>query len=220
MRLAVPTQDDANHAATRRQLLAAAAEVFAAAGFQAATVRSICQRAGANIAAVNYHFGDKAALYRAVLKMTGESALAKYPPDFELTKDATPEQRLRAFVHSFLLRIFSEGPEALHGKLMAREMIEPTDALDEIVADKIRPMAKVLKAIVEDLAGRKLDEQTVRMCSMSVVSQVLFYHHCRPVVQRLFGIMKFDAAVIEGISEHITQFSLAAIKQIGQKPRK
>jgi AcrR family transcriptional regulator len=42
-----------SHAATRRHLLEAAAEVFAEIGFRAATVRQICERAGANIAAVN-----------------------------------------------------------------------------------------------------------------------------------------------------------------------
>jgi AcrR family transcriptional regulator len=217
MGIRLSTQPDVGHAATRQHLLEAAADVFARVGFHAATVREICQLAGANIAAVNYHFGDKETLYHAVLKMTHENALSKYPPDFGLTPGATPEQRLRAFVHSFLLRIFSDGPSAQHGKLMAREMIEPTGALDNIVKESIRPMSNVLKSIVEDLIVRKTDSQTVRLCSMSVVSQVLFYHTCRPVVQRLFPTTKFTPAALEQLAEHITQFSLAAIQRMGME---
>src|SRR6185437_6000866 len=112
------------------------------------TVREICQRADANIAAVNYHFGDKEALYRAVIKETHLAAKAKHPTELAQETSATPEERLRAFVHSFLTRIFSENPSATHGKLMAREMIEPTGALDEVVRDHIRPMSIMLMSIV------------------------------------------------------------------------
>src|ERR1700733_7058269 len=103
-----PAPTQGFHDATRRHLLEAAAEVFAEVGFRAATVRQICERAGANIAAVNYHFGDKEKLYRAGLKSTLQTAIAKYPPDYGLPARATPEQRLRVFIRSFLLRIFSE----------------------------------------------------------------------------------------------------------------
>ena len=135
-------------------------------------------------------------MYKEVLRATCQTAWLSPNTrrDHGLPPRATPEQRLRAFVHSFLLRIFSEGPSARHGKLMAREMIEPTGALDEIVRENIRPMSLVLKAIITDLLGRKADDKTTRLCAMSVVSQVLFYHHCRPVVTRLFPAMKFDAA--------------------------
>jgi AcrR family transcriptional regulator len=213
----IASPEETAHVLTRRHLLEAAAEVFSEAGFRAATVREICLRAGANIAAVNYHFGDKEGLYRAVLKETFQAAIQKYPPDFGLPPKATPEQRLRAFIHSFLLRIFSEGPSARHGKLMAREMIEPSGALDSVVKENIRPMSVVLLAIMEDLLGRKADERTKRLCAMSVVSQVLFYHHCRPAVTRMFPELKFDAATIEYVAEHITAFSLAGIKQIAKK---
>lgn len=205
--------------ATRRQLLEAAGEVFAEVGFRAATVRQICQRANANIAAVNYHFGDKEELYRAVLKDSYHAAIAKYPPDFGLPPRATPEQRLRAFIHSFLLRVFSDAPSARHGKLMAREMIEPTGALDSIVKDGIRPMSAVMMSIVDDLLGRKTSEKTKRLCAMSIVSQVLFYHHCRPVVLRLFPEMKFDEKTIGELTDHITGFSLAALKHPAKRKK-
>ena len=52
---------------TKARLLEAAGEEFAAKGFDAATVRSISQRAQANLAAVNYHFGDKTQLYVATV---------------------------------------------------------------------------------------------------------------------------------------------------------
>ena len=48
---------------TKARLLEAAGEEFAEKGFEGATIRSIIERARANIAAVNYHFGDKERLY-------------------------------------------------------------------------------------------------------------------------------------------------------------
>jgi AcrR family transcriptional regulator len=211
--------DEENQLATRQHLLAAAGEVFAEVGYRAATVREICERAKANIAAVNYHFGDKEKLYRAVLQETYQTALKKYPADYGLRENATAEERLRAFVHSLLLRIFSDGPSARHGKLMAREMMEPSGALDAIVREDIRPMSTMLRAIVSELLGPGADEETGRLCANSVVSQALFYHHCRPVVVRIFPDMKFDAAGIERLTRHITEFSLAAIKNLSRTRR-
>jgi len=103
---------------------------------------------------------------------------------------------------------------------MAREMIEPTGALDVIVRDNIRPMAGVLDAIVADLLGSRANEETRRLCAMSVVSQVLFYHHCKPVVVRVFPDLKFDPKGIERLTDHITRFSLAAMRAIARSSRK
>jgi hypothetical protein len=51
---------------------------------------------------------------------------------------------------------------------------------------------------------------------MSVVSQILFYHHCRPVVMRMFPDMKFNTASVEKLAAHITRFSLAAIRDMAK----
>ena len=208
--------------ATREQLLAAASVVFAETGFRDATVREICERAGANIAAVNYHFGDKETLYSEVLKTAYARAHEKYPADFGLPSNAPGEQRLFAFVRAFLLRIFDEGPHSHHGKLMAREMVDPTAALDAIVREGIGQQAATISKIVRELFDGKASEELVRRCGMSVVSQVLFYHHCRPVISRLFPDLRFEAKQIDQLAEHITRFSLAGIRAMKNeaKPRK
>lgn len=199
---------------TRQRLLDAAGEVFAEQGFRAATVRAICQRAKANIAAVNYHFGDKERLYAEVLRYAHRCAMDKYPPEQGLPDAAAAAQRLHAFIRSFLLRIFDEGSPAWHGKLMAREMMEPTQALDTLVETEIRPRAAQLADIVRALAGPHLSAERVQMCAMSIVGQCLFYHHDRPLIMRLNPAQRFTPPEVERLAEHITQFSLSALRHL------
>lgn len=209
------------HDETRRQLLEAAGEVFATAGFRNATVREICGRAGANLAAVNYHFGDKERLYAEVLRYAQQKAFEKYPLLPNMDADASPTDKLRAFIHSFLLRIFDNEPTAWFGKMMLREMIEPTDALDSLLEERMRPMADQIRGIVAEILGCAPGDERARLCSLSVVSQCVFYHHCRRVVARLFPEQRLDAAAVEPLADHITCFSLAAMKHLPEvKPLK
>ncbi|HSY74566.1 MAG TPA: CerR family C-terminal domain-containing protein [Dongiaceae bacterium] len=211
---------DASTDETRRQLLEAAGEVFAEVGFRDATVREICRRAGANIAAINYHFGDKETLYLEVLRYAHGKALAKYPPMMDLPDDAPPEKKLRAFIHSMLQRIFDKGPTSWHGKLMSREMIEPTKALDSLVEERMRPMVAQLWKIVAEILDCPVNDERVRLCSLSVISQCVFYNHCSPVVSRLFpNKLPQDSASIGHLAEHITKFSLAAMRHFSAARR-
>ena len=198
---------------TRNRLHAAAGEVFAEQGYRSATVREICQRAGANVAAVNYHFGDKERLYAEVIRDAHRSAMSKYPSDLGLEPGATLEQRLFAFVRSFLFRIFDEGRPAWHGKLIAREIADPTAALNDIVDEGIRPHFMMLRAIVTELLGGGTpDPERLRYCAWSVVGQCLFYFHAQPIIRRLHPAQTFGPADIETLARHITDFSLAAMK--------
>ena len=116
----------------------AAGEVFAAQGFHNATIRQICERAEANVAAVNYHFRDKAELYDAVLQYShcaAEAAFAAQQPP----ADAAPQERLRWYIRSTMFRTLDEGRPAWHGKLMTREMSEPSEALDKLVKVSFMP---------------------------------------------------------------------------------
>jgi TetR/AcrR family transcriptional regulator, regulator of cefoperazone and chloramphenicol sensitivity len=121
-------------------------------------------------------------------------------------------------VLSFLLRIFDKSRAAWHGQLMSREMIEPTAALDSLVEERMQPMAGQLRAIVAEIVGCRANDERARLCGMSVVSQCVFYHHCRHVVLRLFpNHLPEKTADIERLADHITNFSLAAMKSLAAK---
>lgn len=197
---------------TRERLLQAGGQVFAEAGFRAATVREIVTRAGgANIAAVNYHFRDKEGLYAAVLEHFAREAVAKYPPHGGLPPGAAPETQLHAFVCALLLRILDKGQQSIHGKLMAWEMIEPTRALGRIVEQVIRPMYGRLCAVVKALAGPRATLAQVEGAAKSVVGQCLFYKHCAAVLERLEG-RRAEAKDVDALADHIVAFSLRGIR--------
>jgi TetR/AcrR family transcriptional regulator, regulator of cefoperazone and chloramphenicol sensitivity len=196
---------------TRRRLLEAAGEVFAEQGFRQATVRDICARAGANVAAVNYHFRDKLGLYTAALQHWMGAAMDKYPPDGGLPPDAPAEWRLRAFVRSFCFRLLDQGVPAWHGRLMAREMADPTPgAIDALVESHMRPQAQGLFGLIRILLGPEAPEERVRFFAFSVVGQCLFYRHCQHVIGRLEPNQTFGPDDIERIADHITHVILSA----------
>jgi AcrR family transcriptional regulator len=198
--------------AARTRLLRAAGEVFSQQGFRSATIRDICSRAGTNVAAVNYHFRDKESLYALVLETALQEALERFPPDLGVTPESTAEDRLRAFIRSFMLRMLGGGvPEGLF-RLIAHEMIEPTRALDPLVERVLRPLFARLLGIVGELLGPDADPEVVRLCARSVVGQCFFYRHAQEVIVRLQPDERIDAGRVDELADHIASFSLAGIR--------
>lgn len=198
---------------TRNAIIEAAGKIFAEEGYSKATVREICRQAGANIAAINYHFRDKKGLYLAVLKHYQCISFQTYPPDLGIDKFKIPEEKLRAFILSFLLRIMDDGKPAWFGKLLAREFAQPTWAFDALIEDTIRPDFQILMGIVAAILGRGANERNVLLCSMSIVGQCLYFRHSHPVISRLFPGTSFDFRHIEELTDHIFRISLQGLLQ-------
>ncbi len=202
---------------TEEQLLEAAGEIFAEHGYRAATIRQICEKAGVNIAAVNYHFGDKGGLYRAVLRFVHDAHVKKHPLKLGLSVGTTPEQKLGAYIRSLLYRVFDEGRPGWHMKLMAREMVEPTRALDMLVKEGARPLHLELASIVREFLGSRASDEAVRLCTLSILGQTLYYRRARPVISRIYPQQKYGPKEIEKLVEHITRFSLLALRGLSKR---
>jgi len=199
---------------TRYRLLEAAGEVFAKRGFRQATVREICRRAHANVAAVNYHFHDKQGLYEAVLKHALRCASEKYSTAQRSITAANAGQELRGMIAARLHAVFDLGRTAWYSKLMSREMIEPTKALDALVKEELEPSFQRLQLCVRAILGPAADDEQVRRCAFSISSQWVFYHYNRQVISRLDPTMRFGPGNIDALATHITQFSLAALQEL------
>jgi AcrR family transcriptional regulator len=205
---------------TRLRLLRAAGEIFAEQGFRQTTVREICEKAGANVAAVNYHFGDKLGLYAAVVKHWFALAWEKHPPDGGLSPNASPKERLQVFIRSWLWRMMDNGAPAWYGRLIAREMADPTPSVtDAIIESHIRPHSQLLRSILIELLGPGISPRQIGMAAASIAGQCLFYFHCRDTIRKLQPVLRFDATGLDDIASHITSFSLAGmgLSHVGDK---
>jgi AcrR family transcriptional regulator len=200
---------------TKKRLLEAAGQVFAESGFKSATVRDICKRADANVAAVNYHFRDKENLYRETLRYAQVCAgEADFPLEVRPEGAQPKEVRLRAYIRSFLERVLGHGRPSWHTKLMTREMVDPTPVLDEIIQEKIRSHHQLLLSILAQYLGTQ-NPKLIAQSASSVLGQILFYAHARPVIQR----MQPEVLAPENLpvlAEHIFQFSHAALTKLAE----
>ena len=197
---------------TRSRLLQAAGEVFADLGYHGATVRDICAKAGANVAAVNYHFRDKMGLYIAVLKHCMGEVPEEDTPDPVLLA-AAPQEALRAFITGMLHRMYGAGErDAWHLRIMTHEMAHPTEALPRVVDEIMAPKYAAIRRIVSHLIGLPLDHDTTRLCAHSVIGQVVHYAHARPAIALLWPDLKMTPRRLDQIAAHITDFSLCSLR--------
>ena len=170
---------------TRMRLLEAAGEEFAANGFESARIRSICQRAGANVSAVNYHFGDKSKLYvQAVLhahRCGGDTE------DEDSQAQSSPEEQLRCFIYHFLTRMLAvHDPDDWRQRLMLREMLNPTKAFEVLLAEMIRPRFNKLQGILNELCPG-VDARKLNAVSFSVMGQCFHYRVAGAFIEGLIG---------------------------------
>src|SRR4030081_661639 len=117
---------------TRARLLRPAARLFADLGFKRVTVRDICRAARANVAAVNYHFGDKLGLYREVMQSAIDGMRGTNDAARQAGVGQSPGEQLRPYIAIFVHRVLTPGNDTIH-KLINREMNDPTPALDTLV---------------------------------------------------------------------------------------
>jgi TetR/AcrR family transcriptional regulator, regulator of cefoperazone and chloramphenicol sensitivity len=217
---AIPIQGSGDAQDVRVRIMEAAGEVIAEVGFRDATIRDICARAGANVAAVNYHFRDKHGLYAEVFERARCASDAGWIHEITAAGQLPAERRLGMFIAGFVRKLLDPGRPGWHAKLISREMIEPTGALDVIVERSIRPQFVLLCGIVSEMLSVPAKSHPAYLCAASVIGQCLHYHHTREVTNRLYPGFYSEPGLIDIVAGHITAFTLHAIRGMAAEIRR
>ncbi len=200
---------------TQTALLDAAEGLFSDRGFGGVSTREIVERAGANIAAIKYHFGSKEGLYRAVLKR----AMARPECDLiwdELPKKGetiTPEQAagsLARFIGGFLEHIIHEATSDTAPSLLCREAFDPSEAFAEIVDAYIRPRIERIEGAIEVLMPSASADE-LRVAGQGILGMVLHYKSFYELQARLWLGREPDESRVEVITSTLVGFSLRGL---------
>jgi TetR/AcrR family transcriptional regulator, regulator of cefoperazone and chloramphenicol sensitivity len=199
---------------TRKSLLDAACEIFSQKGFRDTTIAEISEQAGANIAAVNYHFGSKETLYIEAWRCAFQESIKAYPPDGDVNNNASAEERFRAHVKATIGRLADKNNRDFW--FMQRELVNPTGLLEEVMRQEIHPLQKKTESIVRELLGPHVSDQDIQFCETSIMSQCI-----NPMVigkkmhgknKTLPGPPKIND--INAYADHVVKFSLAGIQAV------
>jgi AcrR family transcriptional regulator len=156
-----PTQR--NTALTRLRIVEAAETEFADHGFDGATMRQIAMRADVPVALINYHYGNKEGLYRAIFEMRAPMIIDERLSGLRLAEmEPDPERKLEMIVKAVLvpnLHMRSTERKSSYARILAREVSDPKSHDRKVIAEFFDPIAyKVMEALHAALPDRTVEE--------------------------------------------------------------
>jgi AcrR family transcriptional regulator len=199
---------------TRDALLEAAEQLFSARGYAGVGTREIADQAGANLASIKYHFGSKRELYLetvrcAMTRMEHESPWAMLHVD-HVDRDVAIDLLIR-FVRSYLTRLLGDDTKHACAMLMQWEAIYPSEAIDDVVKDFIKPEHDALVNVVACVLECPPDDPTAHFAARSVLGQVLHYGVFREFIDRLERPRGCVGIDVDDAADHVVRFSLRAM---------
>jgi len=221
-----PTPPAIRGDATREALIGAALVVFAHDGFEAASTRTIAERAGVNQALIGYHFGGKEGLYLAVFEHITQRVQTLIGPVVQQAaellatapRSATTAARRKSWMPPILAMVDATlslmlSPETEHWcELMLREQAHPTAAFDHIYSGFMGPTLELLVELVMRLRDES-DRTDARLRVITLLGQVIIWRTGRATTQRLLDWKSFDSREIERIKQAVSRNITAQLLQ-------
>lgn len=223
-----PTTDAARNDGTREKLLLAALELFGQYGFEGVSTRKLAERAGVNLQAINYYFGNKRGLYNAgadyvierlqiligerrkmVLERFAEAQSGRRPID------AVEARAILTMLGETLLTLFADDESAVWVRYMVREQGEPTEAYDRLYVGFMEPTLAAVRYLVGILVEADPLSERVRLRTLSLVGSLIIYRVGRATILREMGwsaVGPEQVATIRGIASDL----VAAIRPNGE----
>ncbi|MGD8570007.1 MAG: CerR family C-terminal domain-containing protein [Gammaproteobacteria bacterium] len=157
---------------TRDRLFSVGTRLFAESGFKGVSVRELCAEAGANIAAVRYHFGGKEGLYRAIFEDTLDEDESRFQVAMDNINTVIDNARgdrnqlgvaLELYIKTFFARFPLNEQKRWFSVLVMRELSFPGQGFDLICERRATPSLKVLTRIAAAAGGIDENSEVARL---------------------------------------------------------
>jgi AcrR family transcriptional regulator len=210
-RLIMTKTSEQIEAGTRESLLDAAESLFSERGIQAGSLRAITERAGANLAAVHYHFGSKQGLVGAVFSRRLAPLNAERLRRLEASDAAGGG--VEEVLHAFLAPALDMAREASHGafgRLMGRAFMEPDDETREILIEQFSEVFHRFTAAFARLLP-ELPEREIVWRFHFVAGALGHTVACGQLIER-FSAGRCPMGGAEGAADHLVTFLAAGLR--------
>jgi TetR/AcrR family transcriptional regulator, regulator of cefoperazone and chloramphenicol sensitivity len=200
--------NDPNNA--RCRLIAAALELFAEKGFDSASTREICDKAGANLSAIKYYFCDKAGLYKAVFT----EAMCERPCKIDVDSFAhlPMEEAFALFFYEFLKPLKKGEAVRLMIKLRFRELFEPTGAWQEMIDGEIKPQFQAITALLQRHLALEIVDLDLQCLATAILSMAVHYYVNYDVVSISTPALLADSDAIDTLAKRLSSYAVAMVK--------
>jgi len=204
---------------TRTRLLRTSLSIFAHRDFDAVSVREIVERAGANIAAISYHFGGKQGLYLGTAEFLADSLQTVLGPTLAQIRagaeNADPktasrllDEMIQRLVHNLTMDRLGDDAAGF----ILREQHQPTAAFDILYERLMLPIQSTYQLLVSRILGdAEPDSRQQILITHALIGQILAFRTARTTVLRRLGQTDFSQQDAREIADVISRLTLNAL---------
>ena len=204
---------------TRARIIEAAVQVFGTEGYERASTRQIAAEAGVNTPALQYYFYSKEGLHRACAEYIIGRVQEALRPLFAAAAAgvASGDRRRAAETLCDLLDAIADTmlttPNAAGWKrFVARGQADGTGPGIELMREEmVRPLHETCAALVGVAIGRPADDETTKLRTILVTSQLSVLHTSRTNALCMLGWSEFDPERLAKVKAAIRTHTLAAL---------
>ena len=208
-----PRQPRTDGDTTRAHIIESAGECFGEHGYAGTTSKAICAHAGVNLAAINYHFGNRDGLYRAVLHEVHQRLMSVQALETLIRQPLPAPEKLHLFYQHLSAKLVDKDGWAL--RVWARELLSPTAFWDSVEDEEIRPKFDLLTRLIVELSGLQPDDprllQLVLQLTAPVLAMIVAGRERHTPFQALF---QEDSTTL---AERFHRFALGGIRELIEK---
>lgn len=209
--------------ATRRRLIDAGTQLFSTYGYEATTTRALADAAGANLAAIPYHFGGKDGLYKAVAqaivedldrKMGGFLADVQKEIDAGITSPAQAMALVEKLVADFAeIVLVSPDAESWMSFIM-REQMDPTEVFAILYESPICRMRGIFRTLLSHVSGLEPENPRLRLVSMELLGLIYVFRVARASTLREMDWDSINGDAFKQIRNTVLESARAILKSL------